>query len=370
MSDILTEVLNLQTAVASGVVPSVGFGSVLILGADSTLGGASVHYLPLTSADGVAAQLALGNLTAQHAATLTAAFAAQRRPATIYAGKWDKTGTDLPAVGFAAAQAAMLAAALPAPYWLGIDERVTADILSAIGWLTADSRPHVGIFQTSDGDAITTGYPAAFSTVEANSRKVLAYAPASPARYLDAEALAYLAATDPEAIATGGHLLLTAPGAALTDAQVDFARTNAIFTGRRLAGATAGNTPVREYELRTIGGANPFPLYLRVTVDYIAEQIRTAIASVVADVIAVNERFPGGVEGEGLLFGLIGNVCTRRTGTGTSAWLSPTPVFGGRSFDLALSWNATTRRFSGLLRVNVRGQIVGIDLTAIFGAFI
>jgi hypothetical protein len=366
---ILSEILTITPVVQTGAVSTVGFGSILAMGADSTLN--SQPYLAYTSAAAVTADEALGYLTATHAAYLRAIFAARKVPTTVYAGRWNATGLDLPAVGLQVAQNAMLAAGLPAPYWIGINTRGAADILSAIGWLTADAYPHTGIFQQADADSITTGYPPAFSTVQTNTQKVLIYAAASGAKYLDADCLGFQASTDPRVIATGGHWYLGGQvGDALTDAQRGFARTNAIATGSPLPGATSGGQPVREYELRTVGGANPFPLYLRVTVDYVVDLIRTSIASAVADVIASGERFPGSTEGAAVLTGLIGGPCSQVTGTGAGAWLSPTDVFQGRGWDLSLTWNPTTRRFSGLLRVNVRGQIAGIDLTALFGAYL
>lgn len=369
MSDIIDEILVITPTVLQGAVSSVGFGAPLIMGADSTLDGDA--YRAYTSAAQVETDRVAGFLQNPHAAYLTAMFAARKSPPVIYAGTWSAGTGDNPSDGLPVAQAAMLAADLPAPYWIGIDSRTALDVIDAVTWLSADDYPHVGIFQQADADSLTTGYPSAFQSIETSTRKVLIYAAASGTKYLDADCIAYQAAITPTTIATGGQWVMGGQvGDALTEAQRDFARGNAIATGRKLRGAPSGNQPIREYELRAVGGANPVPLYLTVTVDYCVDLIRTSVASAVADILATGERFPGGVEGEAILTGLIGGPLTSVTGTGAPAWLSPTDVFGGRAWDLSLTWNPTTRRFAGTVRVNVRGQIVGIDLTAIFGAFL
>lgn len=368
MSDIIDEILKITPVRQGSAVSSVGFGAALIVDGDSDLDGED--YVPFSTAQAVDDAVTATNLSAVAGDYVKAMLAAKRVSTPIYVGKYLDASED-PSDGYAAAQAAMLANDLPAPYWLGTTSRDAADILAAVAWLAADSYPHIGIFQQADADSLTTGYPAAFSTIQAGDRKVLIYAAAAGAKYLDADCIASQSGVSPAIVATGGHWEMGGQvGDALTDTERDFARGHAIATGRKLRGAPAGNKPVREYELRTVGGANPVPLYLMVTIDYVVDRIRTAVASTVARTISLGDRFPGGVEGEGLITGLVATQCGAVTGTGTGAWLSPTDAFDGRSWDLSLTWDSETRKFSGLLRVNVRSQIAEIDLTAVFGEFI
>ncbi len=364
MSSIIDELLTITTSTQAGVVSSVGFGSVLMVSDDSSIANVTAY------ANNAAAQ-ADADLSATAKAWAAAYFAARQFAAPLYIVAFDDAGGDDPGDGFAAAKVTLQAAGTAVPYWMATQSRDAADILAGQAWIAADDLPHVGIWQQADADSLTTGYPAAFSTIQASERKLLIYAAAGGNKYLDADCAAFLSAVNPSLVATGGHWLMGGQvGDGLTGAQRDFARGHAIATGRTLPGAVSGNLPIREYDLRSVGGANPVPLYLTVTVDYVEDRIRTSIASAAADYIARGARFPGGVEGDGVLRGLIGAPLSAITGAGDSAWLAPTDVFGGRAYDLTLAYDGTTRTFSGTLRINVRDQIAEIDLNAIFGSYL
>ena len=365
-ADIGQDLIRIQGQLAEGAVSTVGFGSTLLVIPDQTFT-PSAPFRRYTNVREVESDT---DLDATAKAWLESFFGARSRPPEIFVAGFDTGSGGLPSAGLSAAQAAIRADDRPAPYWIGVLSRSDADLVDAAAWVDADEWPHIFIGQTANGDALTPDYPSGLSDAQARIRKVFVYSAEADGRDLDADCIAFQASIGPEVVATGGHWVSNLRGSTLTDAQRQQARAHGFATLRTLFGAVGGSLPLREYEMRVVGGQNPLPLYRVVTVDYATDRMRVALASLAAGYIARGERFPGGSEGEALIRGEIGAALTAITGRGSSSWLSPTPKFDGRSYGLFLSWDPETRRFSGECLINIRDQVDRISLDAIFGSFL
>lgn len=160
--------LVLSVTLIAAVAASVGLGPVAVLAPEgaSPLG---AGYQLVADADAAAALLTATNITADGAAQLTAAFSQDFTPTAVYVATYDDATEDpSDAIDILIAAGIDVQVLVPATV-------VDADLAALGTWLAVGTRKweYLVIAETLAADALTSGKPAALTTCEVSSFRML-----------------------------------------------------------------------------------------------------------------------------------------------------------------------------------------------------
>ncbi len=157
---LVTHASDIVINIALGPAPfeSAGFGNVLMIVPLATNSLDSNQTRIYTSATDVSDDLTAGFISATTAAQLTDAFGQQPKPTQILLGTMDVVGGD------SVEESYDLAVADGADFYgVTAQSHIDADVLSLAAAVTGDNR--LAIIQSDDADWLTSGFPAALSTL-------------------------------------------------------------------------------------------------------------------------------------------------------------------------------------------------------------
>lgn len=295
--DDLISITVTLAALASG---RASFTRLAVIVDTATPGGG--RFATYTSSAEVAADVVAGNLNAIAQEIADVAFAqTARRPADIMF-----IGVD---TGAAETYVQALDAAIAGGadfYGLAIDSRTDADIIAVSNDI--ESKAASGTFllffaQDDDADWLTTGIPAAFSTIEGNERTVMYYHDdnandATSARLEVAHAAARLA-WDPDEKSAGWNATVEDVAdlsTALTSTQKGFARAN--YANTALPFGTTTDTYVDPG--KTLGGR---PVDYIVSADWLRARVQEDVADVLVAAANKGTKIPVSVTGQSIIGG-------------------------------------------------------------------
>lgn len=266
-----------------------GLSTLLIVSGDSSLNGA--RYMTFADQDEVAAQVALGYVSATASAMTTVAFAQSPRPQTVAVGRQTDPET------FATALAAIADAGLVFSLFC-IDSHTNTDVTSAAGY--AEAGFFVAAFVSNDAGFLTGTRPASWPNTSKNS--AIYYHPTAT-QYPDVAALAIAAGADPDVNCPA----FSAPFSSvttydLTSAQRTFARANECNVMVPLDTGEASYT-----DGPALATAGDF-LYLAFTKAWLTTRNKQFIAAVYAGFADLDQKFPYDVRGIAAIKGALGNV--------------------------------------------------------------
>lgn len=268
-----------------------GLSTLLIVSGDSSLNGA--RYMTFADQDEVAAQVALGYVSATAAAMTTVAFAQSPRPQTVAVGR--QTDPE----SFSAALSAISNAGLQFNCF-AIDSHTNTDVVSAASF--AEAGFYVFAAVCNDAAAITGSPPSGWPTSSKNTAKI--YHPTAT-QYPDVAALAIACGADPDVNCPA----FAAPYASvttynLTSAERTFAEANGFNVQVPL---DVGETTYPDGPLKATAGDF---LYLAFTKAWLTTRNRQFIAAVYAGFADLDQKFPYDVRGIAAIKGALGNVAS------------------------------------------------------------
>jgi len=360
MADKLRRIFDASVTIQAGAASVAGFGTIAVIDDGNDFGGdrtKSFSTLQAVNDD--------TGMTSECKAYLQEIFKRDRVPTPIIAVAYDSTVPETIADAMNEARAEVDF------YWVGTSSRTDADSDNLIDWAISGGDGDWLLFpcvQTSNADAITNGYPSAFSGVETSTRKCIIYE-ADDDLYLDAQWLAAQAATDFAQFAVSGSCILQ--GGTQASSVGDTAADNLDDNGIAWFGTLRNSSKTGDVHLYRAPATSTEAAYVQITADYALDRLDVEFAALIGEAETENSRIPGGVEGEAVIAATVDAALAPISGDGDAAWLSPTEAegFGGRAYSLSLSYAAGTQTWSGTLRLNIRDSVKEIDLTGLLGRY-
>ena len=292
------DLISLTVTLAALSSGQASFTRLAVIVDTATPGGG--RFATYTSSTEVAADVLAGNLNAIAQEIADVAFAqTERRPADIMF-----IGVD---TGAAETYVQALDAAIAGGadfYGVAIDSRTDADIIAVSNDI--EGKAASGTFllffaQDDDADWITTGIPAAFSTIEDNERTVMYYhddnANDATSDRLEIAHAASRLAWDPDEEAAGWNAAVNDVDdltTALTQAQKAFARAN--YANTALPFGTLTDTYVDPG--KTLNGR---PVDHIVSADWVRARLQEGLADLLVSTAAKGVKIPVSITGQSLI---------------------------------------------------------------------